>query len=187
MKDGITNYKTEDFVNEKGDSIQYKLKNKYGQNYFAKRSSGSILSEMKNNSEDEYMDSCVDIEKEDVEGLGPKAFKAFKQTYINYIKYFYKYKHRTGGHRYEERYIDNKSEKKYKEFKYYWDIAIINFKKLSEIKETSSKYVSSLKSTLKAMELLREVCRKQKNIRGFLLANTIASRAKTKLEILNYK
>ena len=180
-KDENTSFKTEDFVDrlygDDNSSSKKNLIDTQGKDFFSKKSSHGILYEMMNKKLG-YSSSDTDIKKEAVAGLGEKAYEAFCNTYEIYIKPFYGFSK-----------TDLKDEK---EISKAFNVAESNFKDLTENKknfenlptqenekieeEKRKKYVESLEGTQKAMEKLRKIALKHKNIRAFLMANCFVDR-----------
>lgn len=182
-RDEDTSFKTEDFVNKLFDTpnasneAKHELLKAHGKDFFSKKSSHGILYEMIHLGRG-YTSSDTDIEKEDVAGLGEIAYKAFLNTYDTYIEPFYG--------------PDKKSQKNKDEISRIFAEAASNFIFLKQDKENfenphtqenekiaeenRKKYFASLDRTQKAMEKLRKIALKHKNIRAFLMANCFVDR-----------
>ena len=179
-KDKDTSFKTEDFVNKFDIDAETKnqLQDAHGSDFFSKKSSHGVLYEMLHQDDIDYTSLCTDIEKKDVEGLDEKAYNAFCDTYKNYIEPFYG--------------LDKKSQKDNYEILRFFVVAASNFRLLKQnknnfknlpkdakrkaVEKKRKKYFESLDSTQKAMEKLRKIALKHKNIRAFLMANCFVDR-----------
>lgn len=180
-KDKDTSFKTEDFVNKLYDGYNNESKERLlaaqGEDFFSKKSSHGILYEMMH-QELGYTSSDTDIEKKDVAGLDEKAYKAFCDTYKIYIEPFYG--------------LSKSSQKDKYEILRFFVVAASNFRLLKQnknnfenlpkdakrkaVEKKRKKYFESLSSTQKAMERLRKIALKHKNIRAFLMTNCFVDR-----------
>ena len=178
-KDKDTSFKTEDFVDrlyiKDGQTSSKKdLIKTQGKDFFSKKSSHGILYEMMH-QELGYSSSDTDIDKEDVAGLGKTAYTAFCNTYEIYINPFY------DGHSKTSQKNKIEMSETFEKTKSNFKNLTINEKLLEKaneetVAEKREDYFASLKSTKTAMENLRKIALKHKNIRAFLMANCFVDR-----------